>query len=70
MNSMFEDFMTRISTSPLASFHPESEFFTIDKRFAQNCRSTRAYFSSIIDDKKKAEDKTKNAAQDIVSILL
>ena len=63
MNSMFEDFMTRISTSPEASFCPESEFFAIDKRFAENCRSTRAYFSSIIDDKKRqAGEQKKNGA--------
>ena len=64
---MLEDVMTRITSSPMASFNPESEFFTVDKRFADNCRAVRGYFAKIINDKKQAKDSN---AQDIVSILL
>ena len=52
MNRMLADIMTRLTTSPVASFRPESEFFAVDKRFADNCRAIRGYFARIINDKK------------------
>ena len=46
---------------------PDSEWLTVDKHYAINCRTLRQYFGNIIDNRKKEKDEN---AQDIVSLLL
>ena len=70
MDSLFADAMMRVKKNPLIMMNPnffEKEIFSIDKRFAENCRAIRSLIHKIIKERRAEKDSTKN---DVLAMLL